>query len=196
VKEGYASMAYELSSLIEDLDQIVTEERDCHGNIVRRTEPLLKRLISNKSLLAARYCEPRAKGSVQYLLYRSRTFGYVITSVVFWPGYSTKIHDHGTWGLVGVWRGEEHEERFRRTGDGAAAGYTKLSLQKTVVNTEGSISHLVPPDEEIHRIETVSSYPSCSIHIYGSDLDGKPRHEFDLETNEVREFKVQFVVLD
>jgi predicted metal-dependent enzyme (double-stranded beta helix superfamily) len=196
VKEGCAEMTYELSSFTEDLDKVVTEERDRYGAIVRRTEPLLKRLISDKSWLAARFCEPRAQGSVQYVLYRSSNFGYVITSVVFSPGYRTKIHDHGTWGLVGVWRGEEREERFRRTGDGAASGYTKLSLQKTVVNTEGSISHLVQPDEEIHRIETISSYPSCSIHIYGSDLDGKPRREFDLETNETKEFKVQFVVLD
>lgn len=189
-------MVYELTSFTKDLDKVVTEEGVNYHDIVRETEPLLKHLISDMSWLETRYREPKTKGSVQYVLYRSSTFGYVITSVVFWPGYRTKVHDHGTWGLVGIWRGQEREERFRRIDDTARAGYTNVNLQKTVVNTEGSVSRLVPPEEEIHRIETISSHPSCSIHIYGSDLDGKPRHEFDLETNETKEFKVQFVILD
>jgi 3-mercaptopropionate dioxygenase len=186
-------MSYELSAFTKDLDKIANEERDRYRHIVQKAEPLLKRLMSDMSWLPARYHKPTVNGSVQYVLHRSSTFDYTITSVVFWPGYSTKVHDHGTWGLVGVWRGEEREERFQRIDDGARPGYARLGLQQTVVNSERCVSVLIPPQEEIHRIQTLSSEPSCSIHVYGSDLDGKSRRQFDLETGEIREFMVQFV---
>ena len=189
-------MGYELSSFTKDLDRIATEERDRYRHIVQRTEPLLKRLIADMSWLQPCYYEPRVNASVQYLLHRSSTLGYTITSVVFWSGYSTKVHDHGTWGLVGVWRGEEREERFQRIDDGTRPGYAKLALQRTDEKAEGCVSLLVPPEEEIHRIQTTSSYPSCSIHIYGSDLGGRLRHQFDLESHQIKDFEVQFVTLD
>ena len=186
-------MEHDLRRFTSELDKIVTDECDRYEYIVRRTEPPLKHLMTDMRWLPPRFCEPRVNSSVQYVIHRSATLNYTITSVVFWPGYTTKVHDHGTWGVIGVWRGEEREERFRDVNGGIRPGYANLSLQQTVVNKEGCVSLLIPPHQEIHRIHTTSTNPSFSIHIYGNDLDGKPRHEFDLETGEIREFKVQFV---
>jgi predicted metal-dependent enzyme (double-stranded beta helix superfamily) len=181
---------------MQDLDVIVDEEKQNFRAIVNRGKPLLGRLLADTTWLAPRYYEPREGASVQYLLNKSSVSKYTITSVVFWQGYCTPVHNHDTWGLIGIWGGEEHEERFKRTDDGSRAEYVQLRSAGTMVNTPGSISHLIPPDEEIHRIRTVSPQPSCSIHVYGGDIFGKTRQQYDLETGAIKEFQIKIAVLD
>jgi predicted metal-dependent enzyme (double-stranded beta helix superfamily) len=181
---------------MQDLDVIVDDEKQNFRAIVNRGKPLLGRLLADTTWLAPRYYEPREGASVQYLLNKSSVSKYTITSVVFWQGYCTPVHNHDTWGLIGIWGGEEHEERFKRTDDGSRAEYVQLRSAGTMVNTPGSISHLIPPDEEIHRIRTVSPQPSCSIHVYGGDIFGKTRQQYDLETGAIKEFQIKIAVLD
>lgn len=188
---------YNLANFIRDLDLIVEETKTDWGAIIERGRPLLSRLLADTSWLAPGYYEPRENGSVQYLLHRPPGNEYTITSVVFWQGYTTPVHDHGTWGLIGVWRGEELEERFKRIEGPPDTDRVQLRRAGSTSNSPGSsVTHLLPPDEEIHRIRTVSPYPSCSIHVYGGNIDGKLRHRFDLDTGAVSEFQIQVVTLD
>ena len=187
---------YDLSAFMRELDVIVDEEKQDFCTIVNRGKPLLGRLLADMKWLAARYYEPRQGGSVQYLLNKSSVGKYTITSVVFWQGYCTPVHNHNTWGLIGIWRGEEQEERFKRADDGTRADHVQLRPAGTQINTPGSICHLIPPDEEIHRIRTVSPQPSCSVHVYGGDIFGKTRQQYNLDTGTVKEFQVKAVVLD
>ncbi|HEY7064305.1 MAG TPA: cysteine dioxygenase family protein [Chloroflexota bacterium] len=186
---------YDVAAFARDLDAIVAEADEDHRAVVERAKPLLGRLLADMRWLDARYAEPRG-GSVQYLLHKHPADAYSIVSVVFNTGYATSVHDHGTWGLVGVWRGLEREERFARTDDGARAGYAALRPAGAVVNAPGGVTHLLPPDEEIHRITNQAPHPSCSIHVYGGDLDGKLRHQYDLATGAIKDFRTSIVVLD
>ncbi len=187
---------YDLSAFMRELDVIVDEEKQNFRAIVNRGKRHLGRLLADMKWLAPRYYEPRQGGSVQYLLNKSTVGKFTITSVVFWQGYCTAVHNHGTWGLIGIWRGEEQEERFNRVDDGTRSGHVQLRSSGALTNTPGSISHLIPPDDEIHRIRTVSPQPSCSIHVYGGDIFGTTRQQYDLETGAVKQFQVKVVVLD
>ncbi len=187
---------YNLAAFMRDLDVIVDEEKQNFRAIVNRGKPLLGRLLSDMKWLAPRYYEPRQGASVQYLLDKSSVGKFTITSVVFSQGYCTPVHNHDTWGLIGIWRGEEQEERFKRTDNGTRTGHVELRPAGTMTNTPGSICHLIPPDEEIHRIRTVSPEPSCSVHVYGGDIFGKTRQQYDLETGAIKEFQIKVVVLD
>jgi 3-mercaptopropionate dioxygenase len=189
-------LAYDLSTLSRDLDQIVSEERADLRALVGRARECLTRLLADISWLAPGYCEPAAQGSVQYLLHRHPGDLYTVTGVVFPVGYSTSVHDHTAWGLIGVWRGQEQEERFTRVDDGSRPGWAELRFVDSVRNSPGAVTHLIPPHEEIHRIRNLSPYPSCSIHVYGGNLDGKLRHQFDLETGQVSDFRTTVKVLD
>jgi predicted metal-dependent enzyme (double-stranded beta helix superfamily) len=177
------------------LDRIVAEDTGDIRRLVHRTRELLVGLLADTSWLDPR-CYEQRPNSVQYLLHKHPDNAYTVVSVVFPVGYSTTVHDHGAWGLVGVWRGEEQEERFKRVDDGSRPGFAELRLSDTVLNTPGCVTHLIPPDEEIHRIRNLAPFPSCSIHIYGADIDGRPRHQFDLETGEIKPFVTQSVALD
>ena len=185
---------YDLAAFARDLDAVVAAEGADYRRLAERAKPLLGRLLADMRWLDARYAEPRG-GSVQYLLHKHPADAYSVVSVVFNTGYATTVHDHGTWGLVGVWRGAEHEERFKRTDDGSRAGYAALRPAGAVVNLPGDVTHLLPPDEEIHRIANQAPHPSCSIHVYGGDLNGKLRHQYDLATGAVKEFCTTVVIL-
>ncbi len=186
---------YNLRAFTRDLDALVADRTKDQRAIVLAAKPLLARLLQDMSWLDRRYAEVRAS-SVQYLLHRHPDDRYSVVSVVFPVGYSTTVHNHGTWGLVGVWDGEEREERFKRTDDGSRPGYAALRPAGTVVNRPGAVTQLLPPDEEIHRITNRAPHPSCSIHVYGGDLHGKPRHQYDLATGAVKDFRTSVVVLD
>jgi 3-mercaptopropionate dioxygenase len=189
------SKVYDLADFSREVDEAIGDQLG-QAELTQRIEPSLRRLLADMSWLDARCAVPLADRSVQYLLHRHPNDAYTIVSVVFPPGYSTPIHDHTTWGLVGVWSGEEEEERFVRTDDGSDPVRARLRAVGTVTNAPISVCRLLPPDQEIHRIRNLGSEPACSIHIYGGYLHGHLRHSFDPETGEIREFRTSVVVVE
>jgi len=163
---------YNLKAFADDLDAIIVEAGTDYRRLVGAAKPLLEKLLSDMTWLPVRHFEPEETGHVQYLLFKHPANVYMIASVVFSPLFITPVHDHGTWGLVGVWRGKEHEDRFRRV-----EGSTSLRPVGGSVNTPGRVTYLIPPDEDIHRIRNLSSQPACSIHVYGREFH---RRQYDL----------------
>lgn len=105
------------------------------GQFVRQMGALIERaqgdeemiLSQGASLLQALVCEddwlpescaiPDTRFYQQYLLYCDPRERFSVVSFVWGPGQSTPIHDHTVWGLVGMLRGAEKEERFALEGD-------------------------------------------------------------------------------
>jgi predicted metal-dependent enzyme (double-stranded beta helix superfamily) len=185
---------YNLAAFVRDLDALVARYGDDQRAIVTAGKPLLARLLQDMSWLDPRCREPRGP-SVQYLLYKHPADKFSITATVFDVGYHTTVHNHGTWGLIGVYHGTEREERYKRIDDGSRPGYARLRPAGEALNTPGAVTHLIAPEEDIHRIFNLSPHPSLSIHVYGADLDGRPRQQFDLDTGEIREFQTRNVLL-
>src|SRR5919199_478792 len=59
-------------------------------------------------------------------LYKSPNGNLTVRAVVFPEGKPTPVHDHLTWGMVGVYEGVERENRYHRIDDGSRAGYAEL----------------------------------------------------------------------
>lgn len=97
---------------------------------------------------------------------------------VFAPGAELPIHNHGSWAVVGVYRGREQETRFRRLDDGTVSGRAHLEPEKTWVNSTGTVT--VVPDGVIHTVEAIDGQEAVSIHVYGTDIITQPRSTFDL----------------
>ena len=178
---------YDLERFVQDMDRLVAGPVDDVPALVKRVAPLVRELVSDMSWLDEQYATSQG-GLTLYNLHSDPEDRYSVISVVFDVGYVTPVHDHGTWGVVGIWRGEEREERFRRVDDGATPGYAKLQLAGDVVNGPGAVGWVIPPDQEVHRVSTASPTPAYSIHVYGRDLSKVARRAFDLETGVVTEF--------
>ena len=79
---------------------------------------LLKDLVAVDDWLPARYAEPSVTGYQQYLLHTDSRERFSVVSFVWGPGQESPIHDHTVWGIVGVLRRAEIEQRYSRASDG------------------------------------------------------------------------------
>ena len=115
-------------------------------------------------------------------------------SLVWLPGQWTPVHDHGSWGVVGVLRGMLHERSYIRL-DHGHQGDENIELARGGVNmlSPGTISSFVPNPDHIH----VTGVPddgalTVSLHLYGRnmnnfcvyDLASRSRKRIDVAHNE------------
>ena len=152
------------------------------AEIVLAIEPHLKTLVLQRDWLEARYRRAiPEKAYAQYLLYRPEDHAFSVVSFVWNPGQGSPIHDHCTWGVIGQYEGVEEEGRFR-------LGESGLESLAVVAAQPGDVSHVYPPQRDIHQILNRTSTPTISIHIYGGDIGTQQRHVFDPQTGEARPF--------
>jgi predicted metal-dependent enzyme (double-stranded beta helix superfamily) len=128
-------------------------------------------------------------GIGQYLLFRAGDGSLSLFSLVVPAGSATPVHDHLAWGLIGLYRGQQAEEVYARLDDGRVEGYAELRLAEQRVVGPGDLYTLLPPDGDIHRVQTISPEPSISIHLLGNDTGCVWRHAYEPETRTARAFR-------
>jgi predicted metal-dependent enzyme (double-stranded beta helix superfamily) len=74
-----------------------------------------------------------------YPLYRAPDRRASMLVAVFRPGITAPVHNHGSWAVIGIYRGRERETWFRRT-DVAATGTVHLEPAHSFVNATGSVT--------------------------------------------------------
>ena len=110
-------------------------------------------------------------------------------ALVWTPGQWTPIHDHGSWGVVGVLRGTLHERSYVRV-DGKN-GDAEIDLQPggVFLLDPGTITSFVPNPDHIHRTGVPdNAEPVVSLHLYGRNMDSF--HIYDLESRSRRRVNV------
>lgn len=106
------------------------------------------------------------------------------------PGQYTPVHDHGTWGVVGVMRGCLHEHQMALIGDQAQDGIYRLAPAGVCLLSRGAINTFVPEPDHIHRSGVPSAgHPTASLHLYGRVMTHY--HAYDLESGTRRRLDVE-----
>lgn len=175
---------YTVEAFAQEVQHIIASTVD-RRSAVERIKPLLALLMQRQDLLAERYKVMGLEGRISYHYYRSQDGTLSIGGPVFQPGHPSVVHNHNTWGLIGIYSGKQLTSRYRRVDDGSVPGRATLVQTDEEVLGPGSIYFLLPPDD-IHRIEAIDG-PSLSIHVLGVDLRQQYRHFFDVETDTYRE---------
>jgi predicted metal-dependent enzyme (double-stranded beta helix superfamily) len=155
-----------LRSLTRALDAVV-ESYDDPSVVARRAGLVLRSALADPDLLEARHTEPWVSRYRPHLVHVHPEGRYSIVSLVWQPGQSTPIHDHRCWCVVGVWRGEERETTYDVFREGSEP---YLVERATAGYKRGSVSVLVPPDEDVHRVENAGDRNAISLHVYGGDI--------------------------
>lgn len=138
--------------------------------ILESGRALLTRLIATDDWLPEAFAQPHPDRYQQYLLHCDSRERFSVVSFVWGPGQSTPIHDHSVWGLVGVLRGVEKVERFRRLPGGALVAEGEALLR------EGEVDAVSPRIGDIHRVTNgLADRPSVSIHVYGANIGAVER---------------------
>ena len=154
-----------LRGLTRSLDALVAAEADATV-VAPRAGMLLRPALADPGLLEARHWEPADDTYRQHLVHVHPEGRYSIVALVWKPGQATPIHDHRCWCVVGVWRGLERETTYALYGDGDPY----LAARGSTVAAPGTVSVLVPPDEDVHRVENCGSSLAISVHVYGDDI--------------------------
>jgi 3-mercaptopropionate dioxygenase len=167
-------MTSALGHFIDALDTLLARESG-EERIVDGAAALLATLVATDDWLPDAQAQPDPARYRQYLLHLDPAGRYSVVSFVWGPGQSTPIHDHRVWGLVGVLRGAERDQRFARVADGGIRpnGAPAFLLP-------GSVARLSPSDGDIHQVSNVfDDQVSISIHVYGGDIGTIRRATFD-----------------
>src|SRR5688572_17377439 len=105
--------------------------RDLLSNVLSREDDWLDRKYQTRD------GEPKGK---LYPVFRADDRRCSILVAVFEAGVPAPVHNHGSWAVVGVYRGRERETWFRRLDDGSSRGRANLEVERTWINSPGTVT--------------------------------------------------------
>jgi predicted metal-dependent enzyme (double-stranded beta helix superfamily) len=190
---GFLVDTPEVRALIDETRRQMSRVAD-HSERVEALKPAFARLLAADGWLPDSFAQPDEKsrmgdGIGQYALYRAEDGSLCLFSLVVPTDVSTPVHDHLAWGVVGVYRGEQHETVYRRLDDGSDPTRAQLEIAKEQALKAGDLYALVPPTDDIHYVKTVSRTSSISIHLLANDTACIWRHKFDPDSGAVTAFR-------
>ncbi|MHC5823428.1 MAG: cysteine dioxygenase family protein [Nostoc sp.] len=184
----------ELRSFVATVREISASTVDDRTQTLAKLEPYFQELLAQQEWLPEKFAqvnsESRMGGGIgQWLLYRAKDRSLSVFSLVIPPGSTTPVHDHLTWGLIGLYKGNQEETVYRRVDSGDAEGHAQLQVTEVRLLQPGDIYRLLPPDGDIHAVKTTSQSASVSIHLLGNDTGCVWRHQFIPESQSVKCFR-------
>jgi predicted metal-dependent enzyme (double-stranded beta helix superfamily) len=190
---GFLVDVPEIRALVDETRRLTAEIADTPAR-VEALRPAFGKLLAAENWLPKEYGEPDLKSGMgggigQYALYRAEDGSLCLFSLVIPPGAQTPIHDHLAWGLIGVYRGVQHETVYRRMDDGRDESQATLEIARHQTVKHGEFYTLLPPLDDIHYVKTVSDTPSISIHLLANDTACVTRHRFDANSGIVTPFR-------
>jgi len=89
------------------------------------------------------------------------------------PGFTSRVHDHGTWAVISVYEGQEDNTFYELRHD-------RPEVDRVVEVPAPGLIHMAAAD--IHHIHNPSKVRLRAVHVYGGDLRTTLRASWNLET--------------
>lgn len=155
----------------------------CRASIERHEEaadrvtaiaPLMYRLVQSEKVFLTRDHFREDPGHyARNAIYLCPSGNLSLFALVWRPGQWTPVHDHGTWGVVGIVQGLL-EERAYMAADGAITGNAGIRLKRggVVLLNPGAVTTFVPNPDHIHMTGVAEDRATCvSLHLYGRNMN-------------------------
>ena len=142
----------------------------------------LRELLSHPDFLPDAALAPDPDHYVMHPLHVDPSGRFSIASAVWNVGQETPIHDHGTWGVIGIYSGIEDERRYEPR-DGSAP---RLLAERQW--HPGDVDICCTTDADVHSVRCGSEVPCVGIHVYGGDIGTIVRRSYDPVTGEAKPF--------
>ena len=150
-----------------------SRERAEPADCVLALAPLMLDLVDR----AATFLEPRhhrgsATGYTRNLVFSAPDATLSLYAIVWLPGQWTPVHDHGSWGVVGVVEGVLEERSYVRVSpDRGADSGIELVRGGVILLAPGAVTSFVPNPDHIHVTGVPSERPrALSLHLYGRTM--------------------------
>ncbi|MEE2883101.1 MAG: cysteine dioxygenase family protein [Planctomycetota bacterium] len=119
----------------------------------------------------------------RHLLHADAEDRFSVMALVWKPSQGTPIHDHPSWGVLGVLRGRM---RFTNYAPDEVDGQHCLVPVETFIGTAGSVGTVYPPAVDLHRMDNCSREDmAITLHVYGCLV--KEFYIYNAETGQRRE---------
>jgi 3-mercaptopropionate dioxygenase len=153
------------------------------ADIALELAPMLQSLLGDYSeFMSEQHFASCSEHYARNLIYASADGRLSLYSLVWSPGQWTPVHDHGTWGLVGVVKGILEERNFIRT-DTREREDSGIILRRgghTLLGP-GSVTTFVPNPDHIHRTGVPKSREvAVSLHLYGRNMNHYNVYDLEL----------------
>ena len=183
------SEPYSLERYLDDLRR-VTRDTDDEDTIISQIGPLALRLAANKDWLEEKhYNADPEQGFGVHLIHEEPDHTLPVFVVSWLPGRGAPPHDHGTWAVVAGVEGVERNIRYRRIDDRSRQDYAELQVKHEIDADEGDL--ICMKTGGIHSVQNKTDQVTLSLHTYGKHVNYTIRSQYDLETNEKKDFKVR-----
>jgi len=135
--------------------------------------PLMLDLIDQAgTFLEPRHYRSNPASYTRNLIYDAADDSLSLYCLVWLPGQWTPVHDHGSWGVVGIVEGVLEERSYvRLSPDRGADENIDLARGGTILLRRGAVTSFVPNPDHIH----VTGVPAersraVSLHLYGRTM--------------------------
>jgi len=172
-----------LRNFVAESTRVVERHHGDETASVVAIKALLADLVAKDDWLPAEFATPHPQYYRQYLLYGDPLDRLSVVSFVWGPGQSTPVHDHRTWGVVGVLRGAEIGVNYTKNLDGSLHASAPVRLNPS------DVTAVSPAIGDIHTIANAyDDQVSISIHVYGGNIGRIHRAVFDPATGVEKAF--------
>jgi predicted metal-dependent enzyme (double-stranded beta helix superfamily) len=169
---------YRLYRFLTEVEDVLNNVED-ESSRLPEIRLLVRRLIVNSYWVRSQFLEPDPKtGTAVSLLYDELGFPLTVQTVTLAPGAISTIHNHGTWGVVAVLKGQEKNTIWQRLPE-------QIESTGEISLFPGDIISFTP--DAIHSVQAVGDEPTVTFNIYG-ETNPKERFEFDAVNHRVKKF--------
>ena len=175
-------------ALIEEITTLVTQESTPRGR-VDGVFRIVERAVAGADRLGLEKFAPGKKSYSRHLIHCDPHDRFQLMVIVWRPGQGTPIHDHPTWGVVGVLQNRILFVNYSLEEEG---GKKKLVVGERIVGPAGMVTTVYPPICDIHRMgNATDDKNSVTLHCYGKEVT-----EFNVYSRETAERRVMTVSYD
>ena len=182
-----------LAPFVRLVNEVTASERD-PITLIDRCAPALSALITTQPEEVARFVDTLDWPSPEDEMYRrvrireAADGSWSLYAITWLEGQATPIHDHGTWGVVGVLQGALAEHMMSRVDGGDGDEGVELLPAGVCILQPGSVNTFMAEPDHIHRSGPLAG-PTASLHLYGRlmtsynmyDLESKRRLPLPVE---------------
>ncbi|MGC3964129.1 MAG: hypothetical protein QM803_12590 [Rhodocyclaceae bacterium] len=172
-----------------------SESRAEPADCVLTLAPLMLELIDHAgTFLEPHHFRSDSSSYTRNLVYSASPASLSLYALVWLPGQWTPVHDHGSWGVVGVVEGVLEERSYvRLSPDRHSDEDIDLVRGGTLLLGRGSVTSFVPNPDHIHMTGVPPGRTAAvSLHLYGRtmnsfnvyDVASRTRQRIDVSHNE------------
>lgn len=174
---------YRLYRFLTELEDVLNNVED-QSTRLPEIRMLVRRLIINSYWVQSQFLQPDLKTGISVLLlYNELGFPLTVQTVTFAPGTNSNIHNHGTWGVVAILKGQEKNTFWRRSSNSDFPN--KIEKVAEINLSPGDIVSFTP--QTIHQVQAIGEEPTVTFNIYG-ETNPKQRFEFDITNHSAKKF--------